>query len=140
MIRKAEYEDIPVLVEKGRAFHAMSPHKGMAEYDGEAIARMLAFLIENPAGLLLINETGMIGGMIAPVYFNPAKMMMEESFWWAKGGGMDLLDAFCREARLMGADFVMLSTLENEHSDRIGRKMTETGFSPFERRYVKELI
>lgn len=139
MIRKAEYQDIPRMAENGREFHALSPHHAMAQYDQDAFARMLRFLIENPAGLILVSETGMIGGMIAPVYFNPAKMMMEEAFWWSKGGGMELLDAFCRESRLMGADFVMLSTLENEHSQRIGDRLAKDGFNPFERRYMKDL-
>lgn len=139
MIRKATDTDIPRLAAMGERFHAMSPHKGMGEYDREAVARMLRFLLGNPHALVLTNGDGVIGGMMAPVYFNPAKTMMEESFWYAEKGGKDLLKAFCKEARLMGADYVYLSTLTNDRSDIIDRVVTHMEFRPVERRYVKEL-
>jgi hypothetical protein len=71
--RLAIAEDIPALVKIGTKFHAMSPHKWMGEFDGAAIGRMLAFLIDNPAGLVVTNGEGVIGGMMSPVYFNPSK-------------------------------------------------------------------
>lgn len=137
--RLATIEDIPALVEMGTKFHAMSPHKWMGEFDDAAIGRMLAFLIDNPAGLVVTNGEGVIGGMMSPVYFNPSKWMMEESFWFAGSGGRDLLKAFNTEARGMGADYVLLSTLENDKSHVIDRVVTRMGFVPLERRYVKGL-
>lgn len=139
MIRKATGTDIPRLVAMGSRFHALSTHKWMGEYDREAVARMLRFMIGNPQALVLTNGEGVIGGMMAPVYFNPSKMMMEESYWYAEKGGRDLLKAFCEEARLMGADYVYLSTLTDERTDVADRIVTRMDFRPVERRYVKEL-
>jgi hypothetical protein len=123
----------------GRRFHAMSPHKFLGDYDGEAVARVLRFLIENPAGLVLTNGDGVIGGMMAPIFYQPGKLMMEESFWWADRGGRDLLRAFTEEAKAMGAACVLLSTLENQKSEIVHRIVSRMGFAPVERRYVKDL-
>lgn len=139
MTHRATLSDIPGLVSMGERFHAMSPHHGMGEYDRTAVSRMLRFMIANDNCLVLTNGTGAIGGVVAPVFFDPSKMMMEESFWYAGKGGRDLLKAFCAEARLMGADFILLSTLEDDRIKGIDRVVGRMGFAPMERRYIKEL-
>jgi hypothetical protein len=137
MVRKATVEEIPALVEMGRKFHAMSPHRFMGEYRPEAVAGMLDYMAAN--AILLTNGEGVIGGIVAPVYFDPAKLMAEESFWWADRGGGELLDAFEREAWQRGASFVLLSTLQNDRSHVIDRVISRKGYIPVERRYIKEL-
>lgn len=132
--------DIPVLVEIGRKFHAMSPHKPVGPFDAEAVGRVLVMLIAHPDGLVMTNGVGAIGGMIAPVYFSPGVKMMEEHFWFSDiGGGRDLLRAFENVSRETGADYVMLSTLENDKSQVIDRVVSRMGFIPIERRYMKDL-
>jgi hypothetical protein len=140
MIREATLEDIPALVEIGAKFHDMSPHRFMGEYDKAGIANMLAYLIGNPGGLVLTNGKGVIGGLLTPVYFAPSKMMCEESFWFAEGGGKDLLRAFETEAERMGADFILLSTLENERAAIIDRVVERMGYRAIERRWLKEIV
>lgn len=139
MIRDAAYDDIPALVEMGKEFVAMSPHRGMGAFDAQAVERMFAFLIDEPVGLLLVNGDGFIGGVLQPVYFCPDKIMAEEHFWWARKGGRDLLRAFEKKAREMGASFVSMSTLINDRADIAQRIVTRMGFEPIERRYLKEL-
>lgn len=111
----------------------------MGGYEPEPVARMLRFMIESPQALVLTNGEGAIGGVYAPVYFNPAKWMLEESFWWARKDGMSLLDAAIEEGRQWGASFLLLSTLENSKSPAIHRVLARKGFSMLERRYLKEL-
>lgn len=139
MIRKANEMDIPSIAAMGRKFHAMSTHHHMGEYDEEAICRMLSFMVGSDHAVVLTNGQGFIGGVVAPIYFNPAKLMMEESFWWAERGGRDLLKALEKEAKIMGASCLCLSTLDNDRSNVIGRVVTGSGYAPLERRYVKEL-
>lgn len=139
MIRAAHQDDIGALVEMGRSFHSMAPHRPMGDFDAYAVGMMLSFLIESPTALILKSDEGAIGGVIAPVYFNPAKKIMEEAFWWSLRGGRSLLSAFEKEASIMGADFITLSTLENEKTCVIDRVVTRMGFRPIERRYLKEL-
>lgn len=135
----ATVEDIPALVEMGAKFHAMSPHKFMGEYDPQATARMLAFMIDSPQAVLMTNGEGVIGGTYAPVYFAPSTWMIEENFWWSGKDGFALLEAMLIHAKGWGAEFCLLSTLENEHSKAIDRLLTRKGFRLMERRYIKEL-
>lgn len=139
MIREAAVEDIPELVAWGKKFHAMAPHKPMGDYDGQAVANMLRFMIESPQAMVLTNGAGAIGGVYAPVYFNPSKWMLEESFWWSEADGLSLLDAAMRRGREWGASYLLLSTLENRKSAAIDRLLTRKGFQLLERRYLKEL-
>lgn len=138
-VREARVEDIPGLVEMGARFHAMSPHRFLGEYDPTGIAVMLEFMIASPSATILTNGSGLIGGVLAPIYFAPSKLMMEESFWWAGEGGGELLTAFEHVAKVMGAAFVLLSTLENERSDAMARVMKRNGYTQVERRHIKEL-
>ncbi len=138
-VRLAVSSDIPALVEMGRQFHAMSPHKPAGDYDGAAVERVLRFLLENPDGIVLTNGEGVIGGLIAPVFFSPTVRMLEESFWWASEGGQELREAFEQQARDKGANCVMVSTLENERAPAIDRVMRRKGYVPIERRWMKVL-
>lgn len=131
--------DLPMLVDLGAKFHAMSPHRFMGEYDPEGTARVLRFMIESPQAVLMTNGEGAIGGTYAPVYFAPSKWMIEENFWYAGKDGFALLEAMLVHAKGWGADFCLLSTLENDHSKAIDRLLTRKGFRLMERRYIKEL-
>lgn len=138
MIRHAVIADIPVIVRMGRAFHAMSPHRTMGEYNDEAIAALLTHLIADDSGLLLVNETGMIGGKMSPIYFDPTKQVMEEMFWYANGGGRELLMEFIERAKAMGASCILLSALMDARLSRTNQIVTGMGFRPTECRYVME--
>lgn len=138
-VRSATVDDIPALVEMGAKFHAMSPHAFLGEYDPQGIGNLLRFLATGSNTILLTNGEGLIGGVLAPVYFAPTKIMAEESFWWAGSGGGLLLAAFETEAKRLGADFVLLSTLHNDRSDVIDRVVRRKGYAPVERRYIKEI-
>jgi len=131
--------DVPNMVEIGAKFHAMSPHRSMGEYDPAGISRMLHFMVESPQSVLMTNGEGFIGGTYAPVYFAPSKWMLEENFWFSGKDGFSLLEAMLIHGKGWGADFCVLSTLENEHSKAIDRLLTRKGFRLMERRYIKEI-
>lgn len=135
----ATVDDIPALVELGAKFHVMSPHGFMGEYDPAGIARMLRFMIDSPQAVVMTNGQGAIGGTYSPVYFAPSKWMLEENFWYAGRDGFELLEAVTIHAKGWGADFLLLSTLENTQSKAIDRLITRRGFRMLERRYIKEL-
>ncbi|MDB6036016.1 MAG: hypothetical protein JWM16_6354 [Verrucomicrobiales bacterium] len=138
--RLATVEDIPALVEMGQKFHTMSPHASMGAYDPEAVARVIAFMIESPQSVVLTNGTGAIGATYAPIFFGPSQWLCEENFFFSEGrGGFDLLDGLIEHARGWGASHVSMSTLENAKAHVIDRLMTRKGFRFIERRYIKEL-
>lgn len=138
-VRDATIDDIPALLAIGAKFHAMSPHKGMAGYDPNGMARVLEFMIGSNSCVVLTNGDGVIGGTYSPVYFNPTKWQMEENFWFADRSGMELLTNLVERARDFGASFIMLSTLENDRSEIIDKVLKRKGFVMLERRYMKEL-
>lgn len=137
--RLATLIDVPAIVAMGARFHAMSPHRPVGEYDAAAVARVVRMLITSPDGVVVTNEEGMIGGLIAPVYFSPDVRMLEEHFWWSGKGGRDLLRAFEDEGRRRGAHLVMLSTLENDRSAAIDRLVSRQGYGALEKRYMKRI-
>lgn len=124
----------------GREFVAMSPHRGMGEFDQAAVGRMFATMIEADACIVLISGRGFIGGMLMPIYFCPDKVMAEEHFLWSRNGsGRSLVKAFELVAKKHGASFAYVSTLENDKADTASRFMQLIGYTPIERRYLKEL-
>lgn len=135
----AKTEHIPGLVAMGKKFHAMSPHRGMGEYDALAMSRVIRFMIESDHATVLTNGTGVIGGVLSPVYFNPSVLQLEESFWWAKKGGGELLTALEEWGIAKGAQYIMLSTLENKRALVIDRVIRRRGYKMLERRYSREL-
>lgn len=137
--RLARIDDIENLVEMGGRFHAMSPHKTMGRFDPQAMANVIKFMIESTSCAVFTNGNGVIGGTLSPVYFNPSIWQMEENFWWASKDGQELLTALEDFARERGASFLLMSTLENEKSQIVGRLMARKGYEPVEKRYVKEL-
>lgn len=139
-IREAVEGDIPALVEMGSKFHGMATdYHALGRFDEEAVARVLRFMIANPSCLIVTNGEGAIGGTIVPVFFAPTNLSMEENFWWAAKGGMELLAEFERRAESMGATAIFLSTLENDRSDTFAKILARKGYRLSERRYMKGL-
>ena len=67
MIREATYDDLPALIELGRAMHAESPNWSPWRFDAERLRVTLAGLVDAPHGCLLVAESadGLTGGMVA---------------------------------------------------------------------------
>ena len=139
MIREAVESDIPELVEMARAFHGMAPHGEIADFDAETMARTMAFLIGSETAVLLRSDDGMIGGVLVPAYFNGMVLILDELFWWAHAGGVQLRNAFEAWGRDRGAKSVVMSTLVDGRMRATARLMQMGGYRPIEVRHVKEL-
>ena len=136
MIRRAGPEDIPAIVNMGRDFHAYSPWSAVP-FDDEATEDFAAKMIDG--GVILMSDTGMIGGVLSPLYFNPAHVVAVELFWWATAGGGALREAFEEWAKDGGAHAVQFSALGNTHSEAMGRMFARHGYRPVETGYLKDL-
>lgn len=136
MIRQATAEDVPAIVEMGREFHAYSPWRGVP-FDAVAVAEFARRLIEG--GVVLLSERGMIGGLLSPLYFNPAHVVAVELFWWAKAEGGALRAAFEEWGRNAGAHAVQFSALGDAHAEAMDRMFRRHGYARIETGYVKEL-
>lgn len=137
MIRRASTEDIPQIVAWGKDFHAYGPWRHVP-FDAEALTAFIAGVIEK--GVVFLSDTGMIGGVLSPVYFNPAYVLAVEFFWWApKGGGTPLREAFEAWAKEEGAHEVQFAALADDNRERVERIYARAGYSPREIAFSKRL-
>jgi GNAT superfamily N-acetyltransferase len=70
MIRKAEVQDIPALVEIGRLFHAEAEHFSKCDYSSNKVISFLENLLTNEDALVNVIERDgvIIGGMAAIIF------------------------------------------------------------------------
>ena len=136
MIREASEADIPALVRMGEAFNKASGTP--AKFNRDDAASAARNLIASPSGVVLVSEAGMIGGMMAPAYFNSDWVMAVELFWWAEDRrGLRLLGAFEKWAIESGANEVRMTTLGAiKGPERIPERR---GYAPCEISYQKVL-
>lgn len=133
MIRPAALSDIPQLLAWGARFHAMAaPGPG---FNSDAVAALLAQLIEADHGAVLMHDHGVIGGVLNPAYCDPAWLMAVEVFWWAERDGLALLRAFEDWARDNGAQEVR--TCSFAALPRAGAVLQRKGYASIEISYQK---
>lgn len=125
--------DLPQIVEYAKAFHGYSPWSvyPMDEHATETYARGVM-----AAGVILISDKGMIGGLLSPVPFAPQLVVAVELFWWGDGKLKKDFEAWAKER---GAKAVQFSALADDRSDIMARLFRRDGFRPVETGYLKDL-
>lgn len=122
MIRAATRDDIPRIVEMGRAFYAASGYEAIAPASIPSIAGLAILTMEQ--GVMLVAEVnGAVVGMaclfIEPFTFNPSVMVANELAWWIDpehrgtllaAKMLDAIECACREREV---DVIRMATLEN---------------------------
>lgn len=137
MIRDATSDDIPRLLEMGAQFFGAAKLIEPGSYDPETARKTCEHLIRDDSGILLICETGMIGGLVFPSYMT-GELTAQEFFWWDSGGaGLALLKAFEEIARGLGAKSVSMIALETLYPERVARIYQKAGYALRERSYMK---
>ena len=135
-IRKATHDDLDLVVNFGRDFHAVSPWREIS-FDPDSTKDFCARLVDG--GVILLSETGMIGGLLNPLYFNPAYVVACEMFWWAKSGGRELMEAFEKWGADEGAVALQFSALGDDKAERMARLFDLAGYRKVETGYFKEI-
>lgn len=125
--------DLPRILEYAKAFHGYSPWSRypMDEAATEIYARNVM-----AGGVIILSDTGMIGGLLSPVPFAPDLVVAVELFWWGDG---QLKKAFESWARESGAKAVQFSALADDRSDIMARLFRRDGYRPVETGYLKDL-
>lgn len=136
MIRKATQDDLDAVVSFGSDFHAYSPWREI-EFDPVATKAFCERLIEG--GVILMSETGMIGGLLNPLYFNPKYVIACELFWWATSGGRELMRAFEDWGAENGCRAYQFSALGDDKADRMAQLFNRAGYRKVETGYFKEV-
>lgn len=138
-VREATPEDFGAILEIGRRFHAFSPWRDRP-FSDQATLEMLERITASDDAVLLWNGSGILGGLVAPIYFGGG-VVAQELFWFADANGRELLDAFEAWAEDKGAAGVLMISLTiDERTDaRMDRLYTRRGYGLRERNYYKEL-
>ncbi|HEY9219546.1 MAG TPA: hypothetical protein VIO94_15975 [Phenylobacterium sp.] len=136
MIRRATINDVPHVVECGRAFHAYGTWSHVP-LDEDAFGAFAHNVIAG-AGAIFVTDDGMCGGVLVPAYFNPSFVMAAELFWWAPSEGRALREAYEAWAKSEGAAAVQFSAMTDEHLPGVSRLYRMGGFRQAEVAFVKE--
>jgi GNAT superfamily N-acetyltransferase len=134
LIRLATHDDLPRIVELGAQFLSYSPYRDIP-LDPDAFAEFAGRLIDG--GAIFLSEDGFIGGLLNPLYFNPAIVYAVELFWWAGKTGTQLREAFEAWARDQGAQGVQFTGLANEREATIRKVYERAGFRAVEVGFIK---
>lgn len=139
-MRELTADDIPLALDIGRRFHELSPWRDRP-FSDEATVAMLARMEASEDAVVFTNGTGLLGGILAPIYFGGG-LIAQELFWFADKGGRELLDAFEAWAADKGAAGVMMISLAlDERTDaRMAKIYERRGYELRERNYYKGLV
>lgn len=139
MIREVTADDIPMVLDIGRRFHAFSPWSDRPFSDA-ATVEMIGKMSASPDAVVFTNGTGILGGVLSPIYFGGG-LIAQELFWFADKNGRELLDAFEDWARGKGAAGVLMISLAiDERTDtRMQAIYERRGYALRERNFYKDL-
>jgi len=141
MIRPATVEDVPRLVELGRAFLRTPPYAGLFADAPDVLATLIQTLITGPASTVLVIDqadlvVGAIGLLVAP-HFASGEALASEVFWYMdpqyRGAGVRLLRAGEHWAAASGAVGVAMVAPD----DRLGAVYERWGYQLMERSYLR---
>ena len=145
-VRFASPDDMPRILQLGAELHKNVPYSYIAYSDDSQHA--LGFMLAS--NLLLVAEDdggvfGVIGGVSAPVTFNPSKVFVQELIFWVtpskanKGAGKALLEGFELAAKAVGADVLFVSSLKTQLHKKTKKLYESMGFKEAEVAYAKRV-
>ena len=134
MIRAAKQSDIPMIVALWEDFHAEAnpPYS----FDKPSAYAFVGGMIESKDAIVLVSSRGVICGFVTPNPVNFEWKMAMELYWWAEDGkGGELMKAFKKQARDMGADEIRISCRAS--TPKVGNHLERTGFALDEQVYTR---
>lgn len=147
MIRTAIPEDMPRLLEMGRAFNLEAGYAEDVPFDDASFARILTVL--GNAALLSVADKGRgaigMGAVdVAGSICNQQVKIAREVFWYVEpdhrnGLGRGMLDALECMARKGGAHLFDVVAEEGKRNPALARVYRASGFSPAEHTFRKRL-
>lgn len=125
--RLATLEDIPSLIEMGRAFHEAK--QGKYPFQESDCEHFFQSLVQSPVSAVFIAPKGFICGTLAGAPTNQEYQTAFELFWWSEAkSGAPLREHFERWARSKGCAEVVFSFPEQEKI--VGRMLARVGYKP----------
>jgi GNAT superfamily N-acetyltransferase len=150
IVRSATVEDIPSYMELAEAFVATTPINHIIPFDRDGTASFVEGALDNENMTVLVAEdTGELIGITAaiayPMYFNPAKLVAQELWWYikpdARGGTASklLLQEIEKWGKSKHAQAMFMVALDNDRVGTMVKLYGRLGYTPTERAFVKEL-
>ncbi len=138
MIRPATLDDIPAIMEMGKAFADEAGVTERVGWDHNSVESLLEGILGSPDGILLVGDRSFIGGVVAPHPFNQHHRVFMEFFWRSHGReGLKLLKEAERLAKKRGAHgSIMIGMADMPDLERFYGRI---GYRPVEAQYYKEL-
>lgn len=140
MVEPATLDDIPALVELGRAMTAESPRYSRLEFSASRFSRLLSHLISSPEGLVLVarRDGVLIGGILAscaPSWMSDASICQEIALFILpqyRGGftATRLISGVVAWSKIRGAAWCEVGVSTGVNVDRTTRLYQKLGFSP----------
>lgn len=150
-VRAANINDIPAYMDLAAAFVATTPINHVVPFDREGTAAFVEKALDNPDMLILVAEDagkiiGITGALLYPMYFNPAKLVAQELWWYltpeTRGGPASkmLFQTIEKWAKDKGAEAMFMIALADARVDTMAKVYKRNGYTPAERTYMKGLI
>lgn len=116
-------------VRLARAFHAYGVWSH-APFDEAAVRATFERMDDGENAYLEASDTGLIGGVLVPLWFSPGVTTAAELFWYAEaaGEGQRLRANFERWARERGAQYVQFSAMADGHEAALKRLFSRAGY------------
>ena len=112
-VQLATVEDLPAMVELAAQEHAMSLWASMP-FDAQACEQTMRGFIDGHGKTALFNGSGYLLGLVQSAGFSGARVALEYA-WYAKEGGMALLQEFEEWAQRMGAYAVVVHDMSGQY-------------------------
>jgi hypothetical protein len=132
------------------AFVATTPVNHLIPFDRECTAAFVEGALDNEDMIVLVAEDageliGITAAIVYPMYFNPAKLVAQELWWYikpdARGGTASKLLFQEIEKWGMGkqAAAMFMVALDNDRVETMVKLYGRLGYAPTERTFVKGL-
>lgn len=139
MIREAREEDIPQIVRMGRSAFESGGYQHFVDFDAFSAAESARAFIDSPDVAFVVMEglIGMAAALVAPFYFNRAKLFAQEIFWWVEHARetKSMIMGLEAASKEKGASVLMIPSLTASTS-RLYQRM---GYRPMELYHMKVL-
>ena len=140
MIRNATRDDLPALVELGRAMAAESPRYRRLTYSARKVGTLLGNMIDSPDGFVMLAEQGgkifgVMAAFVSEHWMSEDRMSSDFGLFILpehRGGtaAMRMARAYIEWARSRGAIDISLGISTNVNSDQTARFYRALGLVP----------
>jgi len=149
-VRRATVEDIPSYMDLAAAFVATTPVNHLIPFAREGTAAFVESALDNENMIVLVAEDegeliGITAAIAYPMYFNPAKLVAQELWWYikpdARGGTASklLFQKIEKWGMSKQAAAMFMIALDNDRVETMVKLYGRLGYAPTERAFVKGL-